>query len=164
MSPSGIAEKSQLRYCVVTATLVEPRSAPPASRNCTVSRLAAGWNGIVCPAVAKIEKVGVPFWLIVVVTLAAGGAKHRPVLGSLWQIPMVVGMTPDPIAAAVMAAPTPTLIVATEKAPDPLAPGMCKMPSLVVVAESAITSGVGVEEKERSTVSTPGKSGAKLWS
>jgi hypothetical protein len=70
-------------YCVLTATLEDPRIAPPASLNCTKIRLCAGSNGMPPFAAANMEKVGVAFVLIMVVTLEAGVAKHCPVPGSL---------------------------------------------------------------------------------
>ena len=46
-------------YCVLTATLVVPRTLPPESLKRTKIRVVPGENAIAPAAVAKIEKVGV---------------------------------------------------------------------------------------------------------
>ena len=65
-------------YCVWTATLVEPRTTPLTSPNCTKMRFVAGRNGMLPLAVPKMPKVGVALAAIVVETLAAGVARHAP--------------------------------------------------------------------------------------
>jgi hypothetical protein len=79
------------RYCVVTATLVDPRTIPVESENCTDMRLSAGAKGTASFAVAKIPKVGVFPFLTVVVTLVVGVPRHWPEIGSVWHSVKVKG-------------------------------------------------------------------------
>src|ERR1700730_17929452 len=75
----------QRHHCVSTATLVEPRTMPFASPNCTKMRLVCGRNGTWPLAVAKIAKVGVALALIVVVTVELIDEMHWPLIGLVWQ-------------------------------------------------------------------------------
>ena len=68
-------------YCVVTATLVLPRTAPVLSVKVTKMRLFAGSNATALLAFTKSPKVGVALLPIVVVTLAEGVCMQAPVLG-----------------------------------------------------------------------------------
>ena len=63
-------------YCVLTATLVDPRVTLPASLNRTKMRLAAGSNGTFPLPCTKIPKVGVALALIVVVTVGPIAEMH----------------------------------------------------------------------------------------
>src|SRR5580765_5460447 len=54
-----------------------------------------------------------------------------------------------------MLAPAPTLVDATANAPEPTTFEMLTIPSLLIVLERAITSGVGVVEAESRSVLTP---------
>src|SRR6476659_137840 len=74
-------------HCVVTATLVEPRTTPPESLNCTLIRLTAGEKATAPAAVAKTAKVGVALALIWTLgTVAAIGVMQVPAAGSVWHI------------------------------------------------------------------------------
>ena len=136
-------------HWVETATLVEPRTAPALSVNCTKIRLLAGKKGTRPFAAAKTPKVGVPLALIVVITLFAGGDMQTLLAGLVWQILICNGRAAAPVLAdAVITLVAPILIVATAIALDPVLPGTCMMPSFIGVAASAITSGPGVAEAE----------------
>jgi hypothetical protein len=100
-------------YCVCTATLVAPRTVPPASLNWTKMRLVCGTNGTAPLAVANIAKVGVALALIVVETLGPTEEVHWPLAGSVWHRLMLSGnVTPPVVAEAVIGPPAPTLTVA----------------------------------------------------
>jgi len=130
---------------------------PDSSANFTKIRLLATSNGTVPVPVTKIAKVGVAFWAIVVVTEPAIALVHCPVEGFVWQSAMLTGSVTEPVSAvAVMAPVAPTLTVATAKAAEPVAPGTLTMPSLLIVAANATTSGIGVADAEKSRVLTPG--------
>src|SRR5205823_3645884 len=79
---------------------------------------------------------------------------HCPLDGLVWQIPMVSGNFADAVlAAAVIVPPAPTLTVAT--ANGDCAAVTCRMPSFLMVAASATTSGVGVVDPESSRLLSP---------
>src|SRR5580692_1390763 len=99
-SGTSIAETSEVaRYWVRTATEVSPRTLPLGSANWTNTRLLAGSNGTVPLPVAKMPKVGVVLGWMSVVTLAAGGAMHAPVAGTVWQALNVTGSVAAPTLA-----------------------------------------------------------------
>src|ERR1700730_2181042 len=103
-------------HCVCTATLVEPRTTPPASLNSTKMRLVWGTNGTLPLAVAKMAKVGVALALIVVVTLDPIDEMHWPLIGLVWQRLMASGKVAAPVVAvAVIEALAPTFNGATAK-------------------------------------------------
>ena len=140
-------------YCVRIATEVEPRVTPPESLKRTKALLFAGSNGTFPLAATKALKVGVALALIVVVTLGPAAAMQLP-SDLVWQTVNVTGRLAEPVSAeTVIAADAPTLTEATEKAATP--PLILAMPSLLIVADSATTSGTGVEEPDRSSVLTP---------
>src|SRR5205085_7921222 len=79
----------------------------------------------------------------------------------VWQMVIASGRLTAPVdGVAVIAAPAPTLTVATAKALAPLLPGRRRMPSLLLVAESATMSATGVLEVESNSVLTPSEIGA----
>ncbi len=134
-----------------------PRTTAEESENWTKTLEVAGAKGMAPLAVAKIANVGVELVLIVVVTLAAGAARHTDVDGFVWQIVKVKGSVVEPVfAVAVIDAPDPMLTVATAKAFEPFVPGIATIPSPVCVAASAIISGTGVVDAENNSVLTPG--------
>src|SRR5262245_33529070 len=57
-----------------------------------------------------------------------------------------------------MFAVEPTLAVATEKMPVPVAPGTSTVPLFPIVAATAITSGTGIADDDRRSVVRPGVS------
>ena len=124
-------------------------------------RLFAGSNEIAPLAVAKMLKVGVALALIVVVTVAAGVARHWPFAGLLWQIVSLRGSVAEPVLADPVIAPlAPTLTDAVANAPVPAEPETRKMPSPVAVAESATTSGVRPVDPDSNSVVRPVTTGA----
>jgi hypothetical protein len=140
-------------HSVVTATLVRPRTTPPASANSTKTRFVAGSRAIVPLAVAKIANVGVAPALICTGTFGPMGEMQTPSTGSVWQIERPRGRGAEPVLAEAVINPlAPTFDVATTNAADPAGPGMCRMPSLVDVAASATTSGTGVGDADISNV------------
>src|SRR5580658_3426262 len=150
-------------YCVRRATLVEPLTAPPASRNRTEIRLAAGSNGTVPLACTKMAKVGVAPAAIGIVMLAAAAAEQAPVAASVGQMARLTGRTASPVSAEIASvAAAPRLSVARAKAAAPSAPGRSRMPSFEAVAERAMMSGVGVAEAESSSVFSPAPLGAAI--
>ena len=73
-------------YCVRTATLVAPRTKPPASLNSTMMRLLAGSNGTLPVAVTNTEYVGVAPPLTGLVVSLAGADRQTPVPGLVSQM------------------------------------------------------------------------------
>src|SRR5206468_3599000 len=139
---------------------VAPRATAPSS-NRTNTRLTAGSNGIAPAAVAKTPKVGVPPPGISSVTLGAGAARQSPLAGSVRQRRSVTGRGTPPVSAVTVMVPeTPTLDVATAKAPLPVGPGTATIPVFPIVADCAMTSGTGAVEVTSSSVLTPGVTGA----
>jgi hypothetical protein len=113
-----------VRYCVRTATEVSPRRVPPASVKVTKTRLTPGELATAALPVTKMPKVGVALGWMSAATLDAGAARQAPLCGLVWQIVRVTGKLAVPVlAAAVIVASTPRLIVATAKTPVPVAPG-----------------------------------------
>ena len=143
-----------IRYCVVTATLVEPRTTPPLSVNSTTMRLFAGSNGTVAVAVTNTEYVGVAPASTVLVALLPAGDRQAPV-ASVWQIDIASGKTSDGLGVAVMVSALPTFTADIAKAFEPFGPGKFKMPSPVGVATSATISGIGVAEADSNSVFNP---------
>ena len=155
------AKHQPTSYCVLTATLVEPRVTLPPSLNRTKIRFAAGSKGTLPLPCTKIPKVGVALALICVITLGPIAEIHAPVPGFVSHSKRFTGNVAAPVSAeAVIVAVAPTFTVATEKAPVPLVPGMVTMPSLVVVAARATMSAIGVAEAESSKVFSPTLIGA----
>jgi hypothetical protein len=106
-----------VHYCVSTATLVSPRTTPVESLNWTKMRLSAASKGMAPLAVPKMEKVGVALVAMVVVTLAAGLAKHCPVCGFVSHRVGASGRVAAPVlAVAVIDDAAPRLTVATDDA------------------------------------------------
>src|SRR5262245_11030423 len=135
----------------------------PASLNRTKIRFPAGSNGTLPLLCTKIANVGVAPALIVVDTLGPIPEMHCPVAGFVSHRKMLTGRIAAPVSAdAVMVALAPTFTVATAKAPTPLAPGMFKMPSLLVVAANATMSGRGEFEAAKNKVLSPGRIKAGL--
>ena len=137
-------------YGVSAATLVAPRTCPRL-RNRTKTRFVAGLNGTSPDASTKTPKVAVALAEIVVSTVKSGGAKHAPVAGVVSHRVMTKGSVLSPVSAETSMSPSaPTFTTATENTPvlppPPVLPGMCTMPSLLMVAANAITSGMGLED------------------
>ena len=78
--PKTTTNTSDDHYCVLTATLVEPRVMAPESLKRTKILFVAGSKGTLPPPATKIPNVGVALALIVVVTVLDGGAKQAPVV------------------------------------------------------------------------------------
>ena len=78
-----IQSASALSYCVLTATLVEPRVTLPLSLNNTKIRFPAGSKGTVPLPWTKIAKVGVALASICVFTLGPMAEIHCAVAGSV---------------------------------------------------------------------------------
>jgi hypothetical protein len=96
-----------------------------ASVKVTKTRLTPGESGTAALPIAKMPKVGVALAAIVVVTLAAGVARHAPVVELVWQTSNVTGRFAVPLLAlAVIYAELPRLTAATAKSPVPVAPGI----------------------------------------
>ena len=151
-----------LAYSVRTATLVEPRTTPPASLNSTLIRLVAGSNGTVPVPVTNTEYVGVAPPATELVTLLVGTDRQAPVVGLVSQTDITSGKVTGVLADAVIVAVLPTFTVATEKAFEPLVPDKLTMPSPVGVAASATISGTGEAEADSSSVFKPTVVGAGL--
>src|SRR5262245_43151352 len=96
-----------------------------------------------------------------VVTLGVGGAMQAPP-DVVWQTWRISGSAVSPVSAEnVMLPGAPTLALATANAPAADGPGRCTMPSLVVVAPRAMTSGTGALEAESEKVLTPTMNGTE---
>ena len=116
----------------------------------------AGSKATASLPVANTVKVGVAPALMVVVTLADGGAKQAAVAGFVSQterfngngVSLVSGVT-------VIVAPAPTFTDAMANAALPVLPGRFKIPSPDVVAPRATRSATGAAEAEKNNVFTP---------
>ena len=75
--------RQAFNYCVLTATLVEPRVTPPPSLKRTKILLLTGSNCTSPLPCTKIPKVGVALALICVVTLGPIPDMHCPLAGSV---------------------------------------------------------------------------------
>jgi hypothetical protein len=133
-------------YCVRTATLVAPRTKPPASLNSTMMRLLAGSNGTLPVAVTNTEYVGVAPPLTGLVVSLAGADRQTPVPGLVSQMVSVTFKGADVLGNAVMVAVLPAFTVATAKAVELLVPARLRIPSPLGVLAIATISGTGLDE------------------
>jgi hypothetical protein len=114
-------------------------------------------------AVKNTENVGVPPALIWVVTVGPTADVHCPFWGFVWHKLRATGRVAFPSSAeTVMLALAPTFDDATANAPLPTMFEILTIPSLLSVAERAITSGTGLVEAESRSVLTPTIVGAGL--
>ena len=112
-----------LRHSVVTAVDVDPRMTPAGSANWKATRLRAGSGGMLPLAFRNAVQVVLWFWPIVAVTVVAGGERHCPVVGLVWQMVAVSAIDGSSgMTWAVSGAPDPILVAAITKTPVPPAP------------------------------------------
>src|SRR5690242_14173303 len=124
-------------------------------------RLAPGSEAMLPVPTTKMANVGVVLAAIETVTVAAGGDRHAPVDGLVWQIVSVTGNVTGPVSADTVIVPVaPTLTVATANAAAPFALGSASEPSPEAVAPSATMSGAAVADAVSSSVLTPDSDGA----
>src|SRR5262245_36297728 len=99
LRPSEPPWASLDRYCACTATLVPPRTAPPASRKRTKIRLTAGSNGIGVEVLGNTANVGVALLAMGTVRLVTRGLVQTLVWGSVWHTNSVMGRVARPVCA-----------------------------------------------------------------
>ena len=93
---------------------------------------------------------------MLVVTVLLGGAKQAPVTVLVWHRVMLRDRLTVPVSALTVVVPVaPTFTLATAKKPVPVVPGICTMPSFVVVAPKATMSGIGVADAESNNELSP---------
>jgi hypothetical protein len=105
-----------------------------------------------------MAKVGV--WPVPICTVALGagaaGLMHCPFAGFVSQRERVTGKLARPVSAVtVIVALAPRFTAATANTPVPSGPRMLIIPSSVVVAPTAMMSGLGASIADRSRVVTP---------